>query len=75
MTAIELRTQLKRLIDAEQDESLLQYALRILKGEDQEALFKAKMRARADRSEMDIAAGRVYTSDQVREEILKRIRK
>lgn len=66
MTTLELRIQLKALIDKEQDESLLQYALRLLKRDDQEAMWKAKLGARADRAEEDFADGRVLSEEEVK---------
>lgn len=75
MTTLELRSQLKQLIDTVENESLLQYTLRILQGEDQEVLLKVEMCARAQRSEEDIAAGRFFTSKEVRERILNKFGK
>ncbi|MBL7963010.1 MAG: hypothetical protein JNM31_04110 [Flavobacteriales bacterium] len=62
---MELRTELKRLIEKEKDESLLAYALRFFKRADQEELWKAKLSSRADKAEADFAAGRTHTHGEV----------
>jgi predicted transcriptional regulator len=65
MTAFQLKTQLKRLIENEKDISLLEHALRFFKRADQEELWKAKLSSRADKAEADFEAGRVNTHAEV----------
>ncbi len=65
MTAIQLKAQLKRLIEDEKDVSLLEHALRFFKRADQEELWKAKLSSRADKAEADFAAGRVHSHEEV----------
>ena len=65
MTAVQLKTQLKRLIENEKDLSLLEHALRFFKRADQEELWKAKLASRADKAEADFDAGRVKTHAEV----------
>ncbi|MBK8228247.1 MAG: hypothetical protein IPK70_13870 [Flavobacteriales bacterium] len=65
MTAVQLKSQLKRLIENEKDLSLLEHALRFFNRADQEELWKAKLSSRADKAEADLAAGRVKTHEQV----------
>lgn len=65
MTALQLRTELKRLIENEKDLSLLEHALRFFKRADQEELWKAKLSSRADKAEADLAAGRTHTHEEV----------
>ena len=65
MTAIQLKTQLKRLIENEKDVSLLEHALRFFQRADQEELWKAKLSTRADKAEADFKAGRVKSHDEV----------
>ena len=65
MTAVQLKTQLKRLIENEKDISLLEHALRFFKRADQEELWKAKLSSRADKAEDDFEAGRVKAHAEV----------
>lgn len=65
MNAVQLKAELKRLIENEQDISLLEHALRFFKKADQEELWKAKLSSRADKAEADFAAGRVHTHEEV----------
>ncbi|MBK7946811.1 MAG: hypothetical protein IPJ85_16565 [Flavobacteriales bacterium] len=65
MTAVQLRSQLKRLIESEKDLSILEHALRFFNRADQEEMWKAKLASRADKAEADFAAGRVKTQEQV----------
>ncbi len=65
MTAVQLKSQLKKLIENEEDLSLLEHALRLFNRADQEELWKAKLASRADKAEADLAAGRVRTHDEV----------
>jgi len=65
MTAIQLKAELKRLIENEKDVSLLEHALRFFKKADQEELWKAKLSSRADKAEADFAAGRIHSHEEV----------
>lgn len=65
MTSIQLKAQLKKLIEKEEDLSLLEHALRFFKRADQEELWKAKLSSRAEKAEADFVAGRVNTQEQV----------
>ena len=64
MTSIQLKAQLKKLIEKEEDLSLLEHALRFFKRADQEELWKAQLSSRA-KAEADFVAGRVNTQEQV----------
>jgi len=65
MTAIQLKAELKRLIENEKDVSLLEHALRFFKKADQEELWKAKLSSRADKAEADFAVGRIHSHEEV----------
>ena len=65
MTAIQLKAELKRLIENEKDISLLEYAIRFFKKADQEELWKAKLSSRVDKGEADHSAGRVHSHEEV----------
>ncbi|MBL0129299.1 MAG: hypothetical protein IPP83_18045 [Flavobacteriales bacterium] len=66
MTALELRSQLKQLIDDTDDQGLLEWVKTILsnskesRGQAQDMLRVARL------SDEDIAAGRTHTMDEVR---------
>lgn len=65
MTAIQLKAELKRLIENEKDISLLEYAIRFFKKADQEELWKAKLSSRVDKGEADLSAGRAHSHEEV----------
>ena len=65
MNALELRAELIQLAEKERDLSLLQRAIRLLKGADKQDGMKAEMLRRAVESNEDIKAGRVLDLDEV----------
>jgi hypothetical protein len=75
MNALTLRTELAELIAKEKDTSLLEVLKGILSGGSKNALLKAKLTSRALKAEDDRAAGRVLSTDQVRERLAARKKK
>lgn len=66
MTALELRTNLKRLIDKTEDTSLLEWLQELLSAPDQGKAMADEMLRVARLSDEDIATGRTYTIDDVK---------
>jgi hypothetical protein len=75
MSALALRTELSERISKEKNASLLEVLKDILNGGSKNALLKAKLTARALRSEEDLAAGRVLSTTQVRARLASRKKK
>jgi hypothetical protein len=75
MSTLSLRTELSELIAKEKNASLLEVLKDILSGGSKNALLKAKLTARALKAEEDLAAGRILSTDQVRERLASRKKK
>lgn len=75
MSTVSLRTELSELIAKEKNASLLEVLKDILTGGSKNALLKAKLTSRALKAEEDLAAGRVLSTDQVRERLASRKKK
>ncbi len=75
MSTLSLRTELSELIAKEKNASLLEVLKDILSGGSKNALLKAKLTSRALKAEDDLAAGRVLSTDQVRERLASRKKK
>jgi len=69
MNAIDLKTELKQLIDSEQDLSILQSFATLLRKTRMDKTLKRKLTERALNSEEDIRSGNVYS----REDFEKRL--
>jgi len=66
MTALELRTNLKRLIDKTEDTSLLEWLQEVLASPEKGKAMAEDMLRVARLSDEDIAAGRTHTIDDVK---------
>ncbi len=75
MSALTLKAELMSLIEKEKNTPLLHVLRDILTGKGKSSLLKAKLTSRALRSEADIAAGRLFTTDQMRGRLAARRRK
>ena len=75
MSTISLRNELTELIAKEKNASLLEVLKDILSGGSKNALLKAKLTSRALKAEEDLAAGRVFTTDEVRARLASRKKK
>ena len=72
MSTISLCNELSELIAKEKNAALLEVLKDILSGGSKNALLKAKLTSRALKAEEDLAAGRVLSTDQVRERLASR---
>ena len=75
MTALELRTNLKRLIDKTEDTSLLEWLQELLAAPDQGKAMAEDMLRVAGLSDEDIAAGRTHTIEEVKQWMTEQKRK
>ncbi len=67
MTTVQLRTELKRMIDRTDDPGLLEWVKSLLaSGESNKEMAEDMLRA-ARLSDQDIAAGRTYSVEEVRQ--------
>ena len=66
MTAVELRSHLKQLIDSTEDQGLLEWVKSILSNSKESRAQAEDMLRVARLSDEDIAAGRTHTMDEVR---------
>ncbi|MBX2978464.1 MAG: hypothetical protein KF905_04140 [Flavobacteriales bacterium] len=66
MTAVQLRNQLIQLIQREGDVKLLELLSKLLDRNSGEGAYRAMLADGADRSEADIAAGRVSTIEEAK---------
>jgi len=66
MTALELRSQLKQLIDNTEDQSLWEWVKNILSNSRESRAQAQDMLRVARLSDEDIAAGRTHTMEQLR---------
>jgi len=65
MNAIDLKTELKQLIDSEQDISILQSFATLLRKTRMDKTLKRKLTERALNSEEDILSGNVYSRESL----------
>jgi hypothetical protein len=75
MSTISLRNELTELIAKEKNASLLEVLKDILSGGSKNALLKAKLTSRALKAEEDLAAGRVFSTAEVRARLALRKKK
>lgn len=68
MTAIELKKELKALIDQEADTGILEAIKTLLKRTSREEEWKEKLTSRALKSREDIKAGRLLSREEVEEQ-------
>ena len=66
MSAIQLKSRLIDLIQKEGDTKLLELLGRLLDRTSGESAYRSMLAEGADRSEADIAAGRVYSSEEAK---------
>jgi hypothetical protein len=71
MSAMELKSELKRLIEKEGDLGVLNAILTILQKTSLEPALKNKLTNRAHQSEEDIKTGRLFSIDNVRDQFGK----
>ena len=75
MTALELRTNLKRLIDKTEDTSLLEWLQELLAAPDQGKAMAEDMLRVARLSDEDIATGRTHSIEEVKQWMTEQKRK
>jgi hypothetical protein len=75
MTALQLRTRLIELIQKEGDTKLLEFLSKLLDRHSDESVYRAMLMEGADRSEADIAAGRVNTIEEAKAKAKAALRK
>ena len=78
MTVVELKTQLHTLIEQEDSLEKLEAVQAVLNGEEREEMPTWQIEAikrKIAQGEADIAAGRVYTREEVEANIKQRLRK
>ena len=74
MTAVQLRTELKRMIDRTDDLGLLEWVKNMLaSGQTNKEMAEDMLRV-ARLSDQDIAAGRTYSVDEVKQRLTDRKR-
>lgn len=75
MSVKELKTAIAQLLVNEEGPEILEAVYAILNHEDDDSLLREEMNAGADEAEEDIAAGRIYTMDEVRSHLDKKFGK
>jgi len=73
MKTIDIKTELKSLIDQETNLSLLETVKALFKQRDFDPSIEKEMVSRAIKSEQDIKEGIVYTIDEAEAELNKRL--
>ena len=73
MKAIDIKTELRTLIENETDNSILEAIKTLLKKSSLDPVLKEKLTSRALRSEEDIAAGRVMDRAELEQRLNKRL--
>jgi len=66
MTAVQLRSRLIELIQREGDVKLLELLSKLMDRNSSEGAYRAMLAEGVDRSEADIAAGRINTIDEAK---------
>ncbi len=65
MSVVEIKVELKKMIENEEDLSVLQAIRTLLKKTSLDPIVKEKLTIRALKSEEDIKQGRVFSKDEV----------
>jgi hypothetical protein len=65
MSAIELKTELQRMIEQETDINILKAIRTILQKTSLNPILKEKLTSRALKSEDDIKAGRIFSKEEI----------
>ena len=65
MSAIEIKTELRQMIEQENDVSVLEAILTILQKTSLNPMLKEKLTTRAMKSEKDIVAGKLFSKEEV----------
>ena len=73
MKTIDIKTELKSLIDQETNLSLLETVKALFKQKDFDPAIEKELISRALKSEQDIKEGKVYTIDEAESELNKRL--
>jgi hypothetical protein len=66
MTTVEIRTELQKMINEQEDITILQAIRTLLQKTSLNQELKSKLTSRARRSEDDITAGKLYTKEDMR---------
>lgn len=72
MSALEIKTELQRLIEQEKDMSVLEAIHTILQKTSLDSVLKEKLTARVLKSEKDIAEGHLFNKEEVTKLTLRR---
>jgi len=65
METIEIKSQLQKMIDEQEDINVLQAIYTLLQKTSLNPILKTKLANRAKKAESDIAAGRVFTKEDI----------
>jgi hypothetical protein len=72
MSAIEIKTELQQMIEQEKDMSVLEAIRTILQKTSLNPMLKEKLTTRALKSEKDIAAGHLFSKEEVAQRTQRR---